>query len=67
MTMIKSKTTSDKDIVPKVVNVGEPAFVRSGDGWIKNDGSGKIVKVETKSLKEVLEFLKQKNLSKAHA
>lgn len=67
MTMIKGKTTSDKDIVPNVINIGEPAFVRKGDQWIINDGSQKPIKLETKSLSDVLESLKLNLNTKSHA
>jgi|GEM_PF-2006058 len=66
MTMIKGKTTADKEILPKMVNVGDPAFIKNGTSWVRKDGTN--VEVQTKSLKQLLElFTPQEREVKAHA
>lgn len=56
MAIIRGKITSDKEVIPNVVNIGEPLFTCDGNGiWYKQDGSR--VEIETKSLNDLLREL----------
>jgi hypothetical protein len=56
MAKFPSKATADREVLPKLVQIGEPIFIEKNGKWYRTD-DGKEVNIITASLKELMIIL----------
>jgi len=56
MAMIKDRTRADREVLPKLVQIGEPVFIKLGDKWVRKDNHE--IEAISMTLGELTEYLK---------